>query len=83
MGNNPTLYSYVSDTNTWIDVFGLFLVDPQFVYYSQDSIKGVFKDGSSLEGTISAMKANPKIAEEIEPIRLIKLEDLPAIYKNV
>lgn len=24
------------------------------------------------------MKANPKIAEEIEPIRLMKLEDLPA-----
>lgn len=22
-GNNPTLYGYVADTNTWVDVFGL------------------------------------------------------------
>jgi RHS repeat-associated protein len=25
-GNNPTLYGYVSDTNSWLDIFGLIIV---------------------------------------------------------
>lgn len=76
-GNNPTLYSYVGDVNTWLDVIGLFNVNPKNIFYSQDSIKGTFRDGTPLEDTITAMKVNPKIAGNIEPIRIIKLEDLP------
>ncbi len=76
-GNNPTLYGYVEDVNTWLDVVGLFNVNPKNIFYSQDSIKDTFRDGTTLQDTIAAMKVNPKIAENIEPIRIIKLEDLP------
>ena len=30
-GNNPTLYAYVKDPNSWIDVLGLFLMNPSSV----------------------------------------------------
>jgi RHS repeat-associated protein len=77
-GNNPTLYGYVKDTNSWVDKFGLFLINPKSVFFSQNDISSNFSNGKSVQETINAIKINPKIAENFdEPIRLMKLEDLP------
>jgi uncharacterized protein RhaS with RHS repeats len=42
-GNNPTLYGYVHDPNSWIDVFGLELrdVNPNDINYSQRTVSEV------------------------------------------
>jgi hypothetical protein len=36
MGDNPTLYGYAHDPNSWIDVFGLMLINPNAVFFSQN-----------------------------------------------
>ena len=36
-GNNPTLYGYVQDVNTWLDILGL-IVLPDFTYNSDGTI---------------------------------------------
>ena len=36
-GNNPTLYGYVKDVNTWLDILGL-IVLPDFTYNSDGTI---------------------------------------------
>jgi len=33
-GNNPTLYGYVEDVNTWLDIWGLY----KSVYFSKDKV---------------------------------------------
>ena len=50
-GNNPTLYGYVSDVNTWLDVWGLYLHRPyirkstrQSVELNADIVDGRFTD---------------------------------------
>jgi RHS repeat-associated protein len=42
-GNNPTLYGYVQDVNSWVDVFGLELrtVNPNDVNFSQRTVSEV------------------------------------------
>jgi uncharacterized protein RhaS with RHS repeats len=42
-GNNPTLYGYVKDVNSWVDVFGLELrtVNPNDVNYSQRTVSEI------------------------------------------
>ena len=43
VGNNPTLYSYVPDTNGWVDIWGLELVvvDPMNINYSQRTVSQI------------------------------------------
>ena len=36
-GNNPTLYGYVQDVNTWLDILGLIIL-PDFTYNSDGTI---------------------------------------------
>jgi regulatory protein YycH of two-component signal transduction system YycFG len=42
-GNNPTLYGYVKDTNSWVDQFGLELItaNPNDINYSQRTVSEV------------------------------------------
>jgi RHS repeat-associated protein len=77
-GDNPTLYGYVHNPNSWIDVFGLMLINPNSVFFSQNSIRKNFSNGTPVQDVTEAISANPKIAQNFdEPIRLMKLENLP------
>ncbi|WP_284706161.1 GH-E family nuclease, partial [Parabacteroides sp. B2-S-102] len=53
-GNNPTLYGYVQDVNTWLDIFGLYLRRPyirkstrQSVELDADVVDGRFVDANN------------------------------------
>ena len=53
------------------------LKDSRNIRYSQDDIGSKFSDGTSVNETIARLKADPKYAKNIEPVRLIKFKDLP------
>ena len=76
-GGNPTMYGYVFDSNTEIDPFGLSMKNPFEIFFSQDSINPIFDDGSKLNNLIGHLKNNPKSAGTVDPIRLIRMKDLP------
>lgn len=53
MGNNPTLYGYVNDANTWIDVFGL------------DTFYQLFNDGNLIYEGITERNIQERLIEHI------------------
>jgi uncharacterized protein RhaS with RHS repeats len=42
-GNNPTLYGYVEDTNSWVDILGLDCVKNKKTWYSGKSRRDAFR----------------------------------------
>ena len=67
----------MKDTNTWVDPFGLTMKNPFEIFFSQDSISPVFDDGSKLNNLVGRLRNTPSYAESVEPIRLIRMRDLP------
>jgi len=61
-GNNPTLYAYVSDTNTWIDPFGLDTIRLRH-YTSNKGFEGIKESMKIIPGdqnAVFAVKAKGK-----------------------
>ncbi len=82
-GGNPTLYGYVGNSNTQVDVFGLMIINPNNVFFSQNNISSFFSNGSPVQDLVDAIKENPSIAKNFDdPIRIMKLEDLPTNVQN-
>lgn len=67
----------MKDTNKFIDPFGLEIDDPFKIFFSQDTIGANFGDNSSPNVLIEQLKNNPNYYKQVEPIRLVKLADLP------
>ncbi|MFJ6539129.1 RHS repeat-associated core domain-containing protein [Streptomyces sp. NPDC091385] len=47
-------------------------MNPARIRFTQDSIKGSYKDGRSLEDTIMELKSGAKSADDIQPIRIFE-----------
>ena len=71
-GNNPTLYGYVQDVNTWIDVFGLatvYLRDSEvYVGKAKINAKDRYKNSSIKATDIFTEIPNTDIAQGVEQI---------------
>ncbi|WP_304413623.1 RHS repeat domain-containing protein, partial [Capnocytophaga canimorsus] len=72
-----SFYAYVRDVNRFVDIFGLELINPFSIFYSQNSISSRFKNKNLLDDVIQNIKNNPSIIKDFEAINIIKLEDLP------
>ncbi|SQJ65166.1 protein rhsA [Escherichia coli] len=72
------LYSYVPNPLSWIDPLGLSPVSPKTILFSQDSINGVFEDGRNVNGLIHRLINDPSYINHVEPIRKVRMRDLPA-----
>ncbi len=79
-GNNPTLYAYVSDSNWWVDPFGLheILSDSDIVVRGGQCLSTNFIDGSgvvqdSLTGKLTGVSTQAKpggnLTELAQPFR--------------
>ena len=55
---------------------------PKKVRFSQDSIDSKFTDGSKLSDLVGRLKADPSYANSVEPIRLVRFNDLPAAVQS-
>nr|WP_246873689.1 RHS repeat-associated core domain-containing protein [Paenibacillus dendritiformis] len=53
------------------------LRDTRNIRYSQDTISSRYSDNTNMNETIARLKADPSYAEKIEPIRIIKFDNLP------
>jgi uncharacterized protein RhaS with RHS repeats len=53
-GGNPTLYGYVKDVNSWVDVFGLYLRRPYIRKSTRVAVEGI-AEGEYHLGTKMAM----------------------------
>ena len=53
------------------------LRDTKNIRYSQDNIRGIFDDGTNVNELVYHLKNSPEYAATIEPIRLVKYNDLP------
>ncbi|MFH9712871.1 RHS repeat-associated core domain-containing protein [Streptomyces luteogriseus] len=47
-------------------------MNPEKIRYTQDSIKGSYKDGRSLDETVAQLRSGEKRAEDIAPIRVFE-----------
>ncbi|EKP1748511.1 RHS repeat-associated core domain-containing protein, partial [Salmonella enterica] len=72
------LYQYAPNPLSWIDPLGLSPVSPKTVLFSQDSINAVFEDGRNVNGLIHRLINDPSYINEVEPIRKVRMRDLPA-----
>ncbi|EHH3296983.1 RHS repeat protein [Salmonella enterica] len=72
------LYSYAPNPLSYIDPLGLSPVSPKTVLFSQDSINAVFEDGRNVNGLIHRLINDPSYINEVEPIRKVRMRDLPA-----
>ncbi|WP_240620777.1 RHS repeat domain-containing protein, partial [Pectobacterium versatile] len=68
---------YVHNPLEWCDPFGLSLISPKTILFSQDSIAGSFSDGGSINELVHRLKSNPSYINEVEPIRKVRMRDLP------
>ncbi len=68
---------YVHNPLEWCDPFGLSLISPKTILFSQDSIAGSFSDGGSINELVHRLKNNPSYINEVEPIRKVRMRDLP------
>ncbi|MFP1917289.1 RHS repeat-associated core domain-containing protein, partial [Lonsdalea quercina] len=69
--------AYVHNPLEWCDPFGLSLISPKTILFSQDSIAGSFSDGGSINELVHRLKNNPSYINEVEPIRKVRMRDLP------
>ena len=53
------------------------LRDTRNIRYSQSDISGTFDDGTSINDLVYHLKNSPEYASSIEPIRLVRYNDLP------
>ena len=53
------------------------LRDTKNIRYSQNDIRGTFDDGTNINDLTYHLKNSPEYASSIEPIRLVKYNDLP------
>jgi type VI secretion system protein VasG len=61
-GNNPTLYAYVHDPNSWVDVWGLDIVHLRH-YTSRNGLRGIQSDmviKAGDQGAVFATRAKGK-----------------------
>ncbi|WP_288490970.1 RHS repeat-associated core domain-containing protein [uncultured Pantoea sp.] len=72
------LYQYAPNPNGWVDPLGLSPVSPKTILFSQDSINGVFEDGRNVNGLTHRLINDPSYINEVEPIRKVRMRDLPA-----
>ena len=70
-------YTYVVDPLGWVDPLGLLPVSPKTVLYSQDDINPIFDDGRNVNVLKHRLINDPSYAMQIEPIRKVKMKDLP------
>ncbi|QYS87231.1 hypothetical protein JJC03_04650 [Flavobacterium oreochromis] len=84
-GNNPTLYGYVHDSNSWTDLFGLdpIFLDPKDINFSQTSVN---KNFDTPDGKINIDKfakqvkeanlpnGGNTIMENMKPIRVVNVK---------
>ncbi|MBI0552809.1 hypothetical protein F5988_22030 [Pectobacterium parmentieri] len=61
----------------WVDPLGLSPVNPKTVLFSQDSIGSVFSNGQKVNDLIYRLKNDPSYINQVEPIRKVRLTDLP------
>ena len=54
------------------------LRDTKNIRYSQNDIRGIFDDGTNVNELAYHLKSSPEYAATIEPIRLVKYNDLPS-----
>ncbi len=59
------------------------LRDTRNIRYSQDNIRGTFDDGTNVNELVYHLKNSPEYASTIEPIRLVKYNDLPSEVQAV
>ncbi|WP_458363675.1 RHS repeat domain-containing protein [Enterobacter hormaechei] len=71
------LYQYAPNPLGWIDPWGLSPVSPKTVLFSQNSINAVFEDGRNVNELIHRLVNDPLYINEIEPIRKVRMRDLP------
>ena len=76
-GKNPTLYGYVQDVNIWLDPWGLIVVNPKDINFSQSTINRNFDtpDGKvNFETEVNRLKTqkklNPEFTPEYPPIKV-------------
>ncbi|MFL0093941.1 RHS repeat-associated core domain-containing protein [Tenacibaculum maritimum] len=60
LGNNPNLYAYVKDSNTWIDPFGLSGIFPTSIVWTATSPKGTGNAYKVFQQDIDWDIVNPK-----------------------
>jgi RHS repeat-associated protein len=70
-------YIYVHDPLSWVDVLGLQPVHPKTVRFSQNDAGKYFGDGRSVNELTARLKANPEHINEVEPIRKVRMGQLP------
>ncbi|MDW6093944.1 RHS repeat-associated core domain-containing protein [Vibrio rhizosphaerae] len=68
---------YVHNPMDFVDPLGLSLISPKTILFSQDSIDGSFSDGSSINGLVHRLKNDPSYINKVEPIRKVRMRDLP------
>ena len=72
------LYQYAPNSLGWIDPFGLAPVSPKTILFSQDSVNPMFNDQTKISSLIYKLKNDPSYINKIEPIRKVRMKDLPA-----
>ena len=71
------LYQYAPNSLGWIDPFKLAPVSPKTILFSQDSVNPMFNDQSKISSLIYKLKNDPSYINKIEPIRKVRMKDLP------
>jgi RHS repeat-associated protein len=71
------LYQYAPNGLTWVDPWGLSPVSPKTVLFSQDSIGSTFSNTKKVNELIHRLKNDPSYINQVEPIRKVRLTDLP------
>jgi hypothetical protein len=61
-----------------VDPWGLSSVSPKTVLFSQDDISPNFTDKRSVNELIHRLKNDPSYVNNLEPIRKVRMRDLPA-----
>lgn len=78
-GNN--VYAYAPNPVGWIDPLGLDKIkSPKTIRYSQNGYSASFGNGENVNSLAYRLQADPAYAKQVEPIRLVRFNDLP---KNV
>ena len=72
------LYQFAPNALGWVDPWGLTAVSPKTILFSQDSINIIFEDGRNVNSLIHRLINDPAYINEVEPIRKVRLRDLPA-----
>ncbi|ELY3774625.1 RHS repeat-associated core domain-containing protein, partial [Cronobacter dublinensis] len=72
------LYQFAPNALGWADPWGLTAVSPKTILFSQDSINIIFEDGRNVNSLIHRLINDPAYINEVEPIRKVRLRDLPA-----